>query len=89
MDKQQLHEKLEQLHAALDGVEGADSDQREILQKVASDIQDLLARQEEEAERYRHLGERLKEAVAQLEATHPEATLRMRQVIDQLAFMGI
>ena len=89
MDKQQLHEKLKQLHAELDQVECPDSDQREVLQKVASDIQDLLARQEERAEHYRDLGERLKEAVAQLEAAHPEATLRMRQVIDQLAFMGI
>jgi broad specificity phosphatase PhoE len=89
MDQQQLHEKLEQLHDELDKVECPDSNQREILEKVASDIQDLLARQAEGAEHYRDLGERLKGAVAQLEASHPEATLRMRQVIDQLAYMGI
>jgi hypothetical protein len=89
MDKQQFHKKLEQLHAELNQVECPDNNQREILQKVASDIQDLLARQEEGAQHYRSLGERLKEAVAQLEASHPEATLRMRQVIDQLAYMGI
>ena len=89
MDEQQLHEKLEQLHAELDRMECPDSNQREILQKVASDIQDMLARQEEGAEHYGGLGERLKEAVAQLEASHPEATLRIRQVIDQLAYMGI
>ena len=88
MNKKQLHEKLQQLHAELDQVECSDN-QREILQKVASDIQELLARQEEGAEHYRHLGERLKEAVAQLEASHPEATLRIRQMIDQLAYMGI
>ena len=89
MDKQQLHEKLAQLHAELDQVEGADTDQQAILRKVARDIQNLLERKEEGAEHYRDLGERLKEAVAQLGAAHPEATLRMRQVIDQLAFMGI
>ena len=89
MDKQQLHEKLEQLHAELNRVESPDSDQREILRKVANDIQNLLARQEESAEHYQGLRDRLKEAVAQLEASYPEATLRMRQVIDQLAFMGI
>lgn len=88
MDKQQLHEKLQQLHAELDQVECSEGNQREILQKVASDIQDLLARQEG-AEHYRDLRERLKEAVAQLEASHSEATLRIRQVIDQLAYMGI
>ena len=89
MDKQQLHEKLQQLHAELDQVESSGGNQREILQRVASEIQDLLARQEEGAEHYRDLGERLKEAVAQLEASHPEATLRIRQMIDQLAYMGI
>jgi methyl-accepting chemotaxis protein len=89
MDKQQLHEKLQQLHAELDQVESSRGKQREILQRVASDIQDLLARQEEGAEHYRDLRERLKEAVAQLEASHPEATLRIRQMIDQLAYMGI
>jgi hypothetical protein len=87
MDKQQLHEKVELLHAELDQLERPDSNQREILQKVARDIQDMLARQEEL--HYRDLGERLKEAVAQLEASHPETILRIRQVIDQIAYMGI
>lgn len=89
MDKQQLHEKLNQLHAELDQVECSDGKQREILQKVARDIQELLGRQEKGAGHYRDLGERLKEGVAQLEASHPEATLRIRQMIDQLAYMGI
>jgi broad specificity phosphatase PhoE len=88
MNKKQLHEKLQQLHAELDQVECSDN-QREILQKVASDIQILLARQDEGAEHYRDLGERLKEAVAELEASHPEATSRIRQMIDQLAYLGI
>jgi hypothetical protein len=48
-----------------------------------------LARQEEGAEHYGGLGEGLREAVAQLEASHPEATLRIRQMIDQLAYLGI
>jgi len=59
------------------------------LVKVVSDIQDILARPEGHTEHYRGLNERLKDAVAQLEASHPEATLLMRQVIDQLAYMGI
>ena len=59
MDKQQLHEQLEQLHAALHQVDFSDSNEREILQKVASNIQDILARQEEHTEHYRGLAERL------------------------------
>ena len=89
MTAQQLHEKLKLLHDELDQVEFTDSNQREILKKVASEIQDMLVRSEEGIQHYRGLGERLKEVVAQIEASHPEATLRMRQVIDQLAYMGI
>jgi hypothetical protein len=89
MDRQQVHEKLKLLHDELDQVELPDSNQREILKKVASEIQDMLARQEVGMDHYGGLSKRLKEAVAQIEASHPEATLRMRQVIDQLAYMGI
>ena len=89
MDRQQVHEKLKLLHDELDQVELPDSNQREILKKVASEIQDMLARQEVGDGTLGGLSERLKEAVAQIEASHPEATLRMRQVIDQLAYMGI
>ena len=39
--------------------------------------------------KYEGLGDRLKEAVARLEASHPAATMLMRRVIDQLSFMGI
>ena len=89
MDRQQVHEKLKLLHDELDQVELPDSNQREILKKVASEIQNMLARQELEVDHYGGLNDRLKEAVAQIEASYPEATLRMRQVIDQLAYMGI
>ena len=89
MDRQQFHEKLKLLHHELDQAELPESNQREILKNVASEIQDMLGRQEEGIEHNLGLTERLKEAVAQIEASHPEATLRMRQVIDQLAYMGI
>lgn len=89
MDRQQVHEKLKLLHDELDQVELLDSKQREILKKVTNEIQDMLARQEEGMEHNGGLGERLKEAVAQIEASHSEATLLMRQLIDQMAYMGI
>jgi len=89
MDRQEVHEKLKLLHDELNQVELPDSNPREILKKVASEIQDMLARQEVGMDQQGGLSERLKEAVAQIEASHPEATLRMRQVIDQLAYMGI
>jgi len=89
MDKQQLREQLELLHAELAQVKSLDSTEAEMLQQLAGDIQDVLEREENQEQHYTGLGERLKEAVARLEASHPRATEAMRQVIDQLAYLGI
>ena len=89
MDKQQLRDQLEQLHAELAQVKSLDSTEAEMLQHLASDIREVLEREENHAQHYSGLGERLKEGVARLEASHPQATERMRQAIDQLAYLGI
>ncbi len=89
MDKQQLREQLEQLHAELAQVKTLDRTEAEMLEHLAGDIREVLEREESHARNYSGLGERLKEAVARLEASHPQATDRMRQLIDQLAYLGI
>jgi len=90
MDKQQqLREQLEKLHAELQEVEFLNDDDRALLQNLARDVREVLNREDERAEHYRGLGERLNETVAQIEASHPRITLLMRQIIDQLSFMGI
>jgi len=89
MDKQQLREQLEKLHAELQDVESLNEKDRALLQNLASEVREALNREEEHPERYNSLGERLKETVAEIEASHPRITLLMRQIIDQLAFMGI
>lgn len=89
MDKEQLRGQLEQLHAELQKVESLDAHERELLLNLARDVQDLLDREGDDTEPYRGLGGRLSEAVAQLEAAHPRTTMLMRQVIDQLAYLGI
>ena len=89
MDKQQLREQLEKLHAELQDVESLNEKDRALLQNLASDVREALNREDEDAEHYNSLGERLKETVAEIEASHPRITLLMRQIIDQLAFMGI
>ena len=89
MDKQELREQLEELHAELQGVESLNDDERKLLQNLASDVREALNREDEHAEHYNSLRERLKETVAEIEASHPRITLLMRQIIDQLSFMGI
>lgn len=89
MDKQLLREQLEQLHSELAQVETLDSTEAEMLQHLAEDIREVLEREENQPRHYTGLGDRLKEGVARLEASHPRATEAMRQAIDQLAYLGI
>jgi hypothetical protein len=90
MDKQTLHGQLEELHAELQQVESIDANEREMLESLARDVQAILNREDNHTQQhYSSLGERLKEAVAQVEASHPRTTMLMRQVIDELAYMGI
>ncbi len=89
MDKQELHRQLEQLHAELQQVELPDSNERETFQKLAEDIRKILEPKEDQTQHYGGLRERLREAIAQLEASHPKATMLMGQVLDQLAYLGV
>lgn len=89
MDKQTLRGQLEELHAELQQVESLDVNEREMLQNLARDVQEALRREDDSTQHYSSLGDRLREVIAQVEASHPQTTLLMRQVIDQLAYLGI
>ncbi len=89
MDDQQLRNDLEKLHAELQQTKSLDENQREMLRTLANDIEELLGREENHPQQYKGLRKRLREAVAELEASHPRTTLMMRQVIDSLAYLGI
>ncbi|MCM3869542.1 MAG: DUF4404 family protein [Pyrinomonadaceae bacterium] len=89
MDKQTLRAQLKELHAELQQVESLDVNEREMLENLARDVQEILHRDDDRTQHYSSLGDQLKEVVAQVEASHPRATLLMRQVIDQLAYLGI
>ena len=90
MDKQQLHARLEELHAALQQTDSLDAADRDTLLRLRGDIEALLAgRDDATAQHYKGLAERLREDIAQLEASHPQATLLMGRVIDALANIGI
>ena len=89
MDKVQLHQKLELLHKELQGVDSPDPKDREILRSLAEDIRRILELEETDSERYQGLPDRLKDGISRVEASHPQATMRMRQILDQIAFLGI
>jgi Domain of unknown function (DUF4404) len=89
MDKQRLREQLQELHAELQQAESLDTNEREMLQGLAQEIQEILRREDDHPQHYSSLGDQLRDVIAQVEASHPRATILMRQVIDQLAYLGI
>jgi Domain of unknown function (DUF4404) len=89
MDADKLQTQLEELHAELLHADVLEPEHRASLQKLADDIEHLLKRDEVRPHHYQKLSEKLREQIAQLEASHPQLTLLMRQAIDSLAYLGI
>ena len=90
MDKRRLHETLEQLQGELQQIESVDENDRQTLQRLMSDITELVAARDSDKHHvYERLVERLKEGIEEFEASHPQATMLMGQVVDALAKMGI
>lgn len=90
MNKQELHNRLEQLHGELQQIESVDEGEQHLLQSLMSDIKKLLeAGESDNLPESDRLGEGLKEGIELFEASHPRATMLMGQAIDALAKMGI
>lgn len=89
MNIEELRTQLAKLHDELHHAGPLDLQQRELLKTLADEIQALLKRDEIQRHHYTSLSERLNDAVAELEASHPQITLLMRQTIDSLAYLGI
>ena len=90
MSKVELNHQLERLHEELQQIDSVDEQGQQLLQKLMSDIQKLIdsgdRSQKDVSER---LGEGLKDGIELFEASHPQATMLMAQVIDALQKMGI
>jgi hypothetical protein len=90
MDKDQVHEKLHQLHEALHKVESVDDGDKVLLAEIQADIRELLDLEKaEQSSRYESFVERLRQGVDRFEANHPDLTSAMGQMADMLARMGI
>ena len=83
MDPQQLHQSLQQLHAELDRTQTLDDESRQLLEQLQHDIQGVL--RESNATTHQSLSDQLGAAVAHFEDSHPELTLTLKQVLDNLA----
>lgn len=89
MDKQQLHDELQRLHADLQQIESLDNADREMLSRLNEDIRRILDHKQPGPEHYRKLTGPLRDAITRFEAAHPRTTMLMRQVIDQISYLGV
>lgn len=78
-------ELLEQLHSDLEQVEPTDEQGQQILDDTRARIQRALDEDDDDDS----LVERLEDAVAHFEGTHPDLTNTIMVVIDTLSNMGI
>ena len=74
---QRLRERLEELRAELGRAESTDGREQRMLRGLEADVEELLAREADHPRQYDGLGERLREAVAQLD--RPLSTSRSRR----------
>jgi hypothetical protein len=88
-DKERLRIHLEQLHAELQQVGEVGESDRQLLQALEREVRDILARADVDTQATSGLGKSWRETLAQLEASHPRITILLRNVIDELAYMGI
>ena len=90
MDKQQLDERLRELHSELRQINSVDESERQILQQLMTDIQDILKQREhDQTYPYNQFDERLKNAIEQFGVSHPRITTLMGQIADMLSRIGI
>lgn len=88
MEREDLREQLAALHAALGDGESVGPEARELLRAVLDDIQRVLEL-EEGGEQPEGLVDRLRDAAADFEESHPTLAEAAGRVIDALARMGI
>ena len=89
MNKENLHQELERLHAELGQLDSLDDSDREKLSVLSQDIRRILEYSGTDERHYQSLIDRVRDVVPELEAAHPKTTLLMRQVLDQIAYLGI
>jgi hypothetical protein len=84
-----LREHLERLHAELAHARTLAPSDRVLAERLAHDLQAILAERDPQPVRYQSLRDRLRESMERLEAAHPKLSAAMEQAIDQLAQLNL
>ena len=80
-----LHDTLQNLHSELQQAQPADDKSREVISSLTQDVQGALANPGQ----HHTLRGRLEESVDHLEESHPQLTLAIGAVLDNLAAIGL
>ncbi len=91
MDQEHLHRVLEELHTELRATKPVDPGTRDLLQHLAQDIGRVLDKKPLPAtpEHYRGMRPRLQDAVRAFEASHPELSKTIENVMETLALYNL
>jgi predicted nucleic acid-binding Zn-ribbon protein len=89
MTDQNLRELLEKLHNELERIETTDDQGREMLHHLEADIRGLLKRSGERVETDESFVERLQDTIDHFEATHPQLTMMLSQMMRILSNAGV
>jgi hypothetical protein len=91
MNTDELKQTLDTLHEELTHGQELDDEARHRLQVLLGDIQNVLAREPQQASEAddEGLGERLQEAVSEFEAAHPRFSQLIGRIADGLSNLGI
>ncbi len=91
MSKEQLQNHLKELHQLLQQECQPDSETRQLLERVTSDITQILNRQDEEFSMPapETLTERVRVTLLEFESKHPQISGLVERIADGLAGLGI
>lgn len=89
MSESNVTNLLKQLHTTLEGTQTISDTDRELLKKLAADIDGLLAEPNSADDGRASVVERLQAEVMRFEVSHPDLTARLSHVSKALGDMGI
>ncbi len=90
MDEKRLRKTLERLNDEIDHAQNMDEKGKALLERTRADVQRLLRQAEADpSASHADTASRLEETIAYLEATHPQLTLAMTDLLDILSNAGI
>ena len=80
-----LRDTLQNLHTELQQAQPADDKSREVINNLTQDVQGALANPDQ----HHSLRGRLEDSIDHLEENHPQLTLAIGAVLDNLAAIGL